>query len=203
MNDVDKKSLIQPEQYDIKQSVLNKSRSDKFIMILTLPEALRKLKSDTRSNTKVDFDTLQFTIKGSPVPDIIIEAIGQRYAGQELKVSSHIRKPYETVFIDFKVDNLYRNWWVIYQWLDLLNDESHSYYNENGFAMGEAWQAMKDYTANFTIFGLDEYNNRVIQFDYEGAFPTSLASPKYDDTKPDEIQSKFEFAFTFFKATLI
>jgi len=203
MSDVDKKTLIQPEQYDIKQSVLNKSRSDKFIMILTLPEALRKLKSDTRSNTKVDFDTLQFTIKGSPVPDIVIPAIGQRYAGQDLKISSHSRESYETVFIDFKVDNLFRNWWVIYQWLDLLNDESHSFYNENGFAMKEAWEAMQDYTANFTIFGLDEYNNRVIQFDYEGAFPTSLGSPKYDDTTADEIQSKFEFAFTFFKATLV
>lgn len=197
------KQITQPEPYSINQSVLNKSRSDKFLMILSLPEALRKHKSSERSNKKVDFDTLQFSITGAPTPDIVIPAIGQKYVGQELKISSHSRDPYGTVFVDFKIDNLFRNWWTIYSWLDLLNDESYSYYNENGIAIGEAWEAMKDYTANFTIFGLDEYNNRVIKFDYEGAFPTSLSSPKYDDKDPSEVKSKFEFAFTFFKATLV
>ncbi len=62
---------------------------------------------------------------------------------------------------------------------------------------------MKDYTTKFTIYGLDEYNNKVIKFDYEGAFPLSVASPKYDDTTPNEITSKFEFAFSFFTSTLI
>jgi len=203
MSNVDTKSLIQPDQYEINQSILNKSRGDKFIMVLNLPQALRSLKSSTRSNTKVDFDTLQFTIKGSPVPDIIVPAVFLPYGGQEIKLSSHSRKPYESVFIDFTVDNLYRNWWVIYQWLDLLNDEKYSYYNQNDFAKEEAWEAMKDYTANFTIYGLDEYNNKVIKFDYEGAFPLSVASPKYDDTTPNEITSKFEFAFSFFTATLV
>ena len=203
MSNVDTKSLIQPDQYEINQSILNKSRGDKFIMVLNLPQALRSLKSSTRSNTKVDFDTLQFTIKGSPVPDIIVPAVFLPYGGQEIKLSSHSRKPYESVFIDFTVDNLYRNWWVIYQWLDLLNDEKYSYYNQNDFAKEEAWEAMKDYTANFTIYGLDEYNNKVIKFDYEGAFPLSVASPKYDDTTPNEITSKFEFAFSFFTSTLI
>ena len=203
MSNVDTKSLIQPDQYEINQSVLNKSRSDKFLMVLNLPQALRDLKSSTRSNTKVDFDTLQFTIKGSPVPDIIVPAISLPYSGQEIKLSSHSRQPYESVFVDFTVDNLYRNWWVIYQWLDLLNDEKYSYYNQNDFAEEEAWEAMKDYTTKFTIYGLDEYNNKVIKFDYEGAFPLSVASPKYDDTTPNEITSKFEFAFSFFTSTLI
>ena len=203
MSNVDTKSLIQPDQYEINQSILNKSRGDKFIMVLNLPQALRSLKSSTRSNTKVDFDTLQFTIKGSPVPDIIVPAIGVPYGGQEIKISSHSKQPYESVFIDFTVDNLYRNWWVIYQWLDLLNDEKYSYYNQNDFAEEEAWEAMKDYTAKFTIYGLDEYNNKVIKFDYDGAFPLSVASPKYDDTTPNEISSKFEFAFSFFTATLV
>jgi len=203
MSDIDTKSLIQPDQYDINQSVLNKSRGDKFIMILSLPQALRGLKSSTRSNTKVDFDTLQFTIKGSPVPDIIVPAVAVPYGGQEIKISSHSRQPYESVFIDFTIDNLYRNWWVVYQWLDLLNDEKYSYYNQNDFAEEAACEAMKDYTAKFTIYGLDEYNNKVIKFDYDGAFPLSVGSPKYDDTSTGEITSKFEFAFSFFTATLI
>lgn len=197
------KQLLNPEQYEINQSVLNKSRKDKFLMVLSLPQALLDIKSSSRSNVKVDFNTLQFTIKGSPVPDIVVPALGLKYAGQEIKVSSHARNSYESVFVDFTVDNLYRNWWVIYQWLDILNDEKHSHYNENDFAKHEAWEAMKDYTANFTIYGLDEYNNPVIRFDYEGAFPLSLTSPKYDDKSSEEISSKFEFAFSFFTSTLI
>jgi hypothetical protein len=197
------KNFIKPEQYDIKQSVLNKSRSDKFIMVLSLPEALRKLKSEERSNSKLDFDALQFTITGAPTPDIVVPAIAQPYAGQELKISSHTRQPYESVFVDFKVDNLFRNWWSIYMWLDLLNDEKYAHYNKKQYAEGNAWEAMKDYTTNFTIYGLDEYNTRIIQFDYEGAFPLSLKSPKYDDKNPEEVVSQFEFAFTFFTATLL
>lgn len=203
MSDPNKKFLTQPDQYEINQSVLNKARSDKFLMILNLPEALRQLKSRERSNSKVDFDSLQFTIKGSPVPDIIIESVGLKYSGQELKISSHSRKPYDNIFVDFKVDNLFRNWWTIYSWLDLLNDEELSFYNRNDIAPHESWEAMKDYTATFTVFGLDEYNNRVIEFTYEGAFPVSVTSPKYDDTTEDEIKSKFEFSFTFFKAKLL
>jgi hypothetical protein len=197
------KNLVKPEQYGIKQSTLNKSRSDKFLMILSLPEALRKLKSEERSNSKLDFDTLQFTITGSPAPDIVVPAVAQPYAGQELKISSHVRQSYESVFVDFRVDNLYRNWWAIYMWLNLLNDEKYAHYNKDQYALGNAWEAMKDYTTNFTVYGLDEYNNRVIQFDYEGAFPLSLKSPKYDDKNPEEISSQFEFAFTFFTAKLI
>ena len=83
MSDKNKRILTQPEQYDMMQSVLNKSRTDKFLMILTLPQALRNLNAKQRNNSKLDFDSLQFTIKGTPVPDVIIPSIGQKYAGQE------------------------------------------------------------------------------------------------------------------------
>lgn len=200
---MDAKDYIAPDQYAIDQSILNKSRSDKYIMVLSLPQALRDLKSKTRANDKIDFDTLQFSIRGAPTPDIVVPAIAQMYQGQELKVSSHTRQPYENVFVTFNIDNLFRNWYVLYTWLDLLNDESHSRYNFNDHGSEDPWQAMKDYTTNFTIYGLDEYNNRFIQFDYEGCFPVSLGSPKYDDKNTDEITSQFEFSFTFFKASLI
>jgi len=203
MQDISSKSLTIPDSYDITQSILNKGRSDKYIMVLTLPDALRKLKSEERSNTKIDFDTLQFTIKGTPVPDIIVPAVSQEYAGQALKISSHSRQTYENIFVDFKVDNLFRNWWVIYYWLNLLNDEKNSFYNYSDDAEREPHEALRDYSAKFTVFGLDEYNNRVIRFDYEGAFPVSITSPKYNDESPEEIRSRFEFGFTFFTATLI
>jgi len=197
------KQYINPEKYDIDQSILNKTKGDKYFMVLSLPEALRGSKSKNRRNNKVDFDSLQFSITGSPVPDIIIPAIGQQYQGQELKISSHSRVPYENIFVSFKIDNLFRNWWVIYLWLDLLNDESKSFYNAKEISDGDATEALKEYTANFTVYGLDEYNNRVIRFDYEGCFPVSLKSPVYSDEDPNDISSQFEFAFTFFKASLV
>ena len=200
---MDDKLIIKPEQYDTDQSILNKSRSDKYMLIMSVPEALRNHKSTERDNSKVDFDSLQFSVTGSPTPDIIIPAVGEEYAGQELKISSHSRESYETVFVTFTIDNLYRNWWVIYSWLDLLNDEGKSHYNAKEIANGNPWEAMKQYTADFTIYGLDEYNNNVIRFDYEGCFPVSLQSPKYSDDDPTIIKSQFEFAFTFFKATLV
>lgn len=192
-----------PEEYKINQSILNKSRSDKFHMILNLPDALLSHKSFTRSNDKVDFDSLQFSIYGAPTPDIIVPAIGISYQGQELKISSHSRSPYDNIFVDFDVDNLYRNWWVIYSWLNLLNDERKSHFDSKDIAPNEAWEALKDYRANFTIFGLDGYDNRVIRFDYIGAFPVSLTSPKYGDRDPTEITSGFEFSFTFFEVSLV
>jgi hypothetical protein len=197
------KETEQPKQYTIDQSVLNKSKYDKYIMVLSLPKALLDHKSKVRDNFKIDSNSLQMSITGSPVPDIIIPAIGIPYAGQEVKISSHVRQAYENVFVSFKIDNLYRNWWVIYYWLDLLNNEREAYYNKNDIAPNEAQEAMKDYTANFTIYGLDEYGNRVIQFDYEGCFPVSLTSPKFDDKNPEDIESQFEFAFSFFTSTLV
>jgi hypothetical protein len=192
-----------PEQYPINQSILNKGRQDKYEMVLTLPKSLLNHKDIIRSNDSVDFDSLQFSITGSPVPDIIIPAIAQPFQGQEIKISSHSRSPYENIFISFTVDNLYRNWWTIYKWLNILNDADESYYNKEGYAGSKAWEAMKEYTANFTIYGLDEYDNKVIRFDYEGCFPVSLQSPKFSDQDETEISSQFEFAFTFFKATLM
>lgn len=192
-----------PDQYQIDQSILNKTRQDKFLMILNLPNALISKKTKERSNKRVDFDALQFSVFGAPVPDIIIPAIGQYYQGQELKVSSHSREPYENIFVDFTVDNLYRNWWVIYSWLNFLNDERVSYYDKDDISPKEAWEASEEYRANFTVFGLDEYDNPVIRFDYIGAFPVSLTSPKFSDQNPEEIRSGFEFAFTFFDASLV
>jgi len=194
---------LPPEQYPVSQSILNKGRQDKYEMVLSLPEALRNHKDIVRSNDKVDFDALQFSITGSPVPDIVVPAIGQQYQGQEVKISSHSRSPYENIFVTFRVDNLYRNWWTIYKWLELLNAAKASHYNADDIAAGEAWEAMQHYTANFTIYGLDEFNNRVIRFDYTGCFPVSVQSPKFSDQDESEISSQFEFAFTFFEATLV
>lgn len=192
-----------PISYGVDQSILNKSREDKFIMVLNVPTMLRDRISKERSNVKIDFDALQFSVFGAPVPDITVPVVEVGYQGQHIKISSHSRRPYENIRLDFTVDNLYRNWWVVYFWLNILNDAKQSFYNRGDIAEGEAWEALQQYSAMFTIYGLDEYDNRVIQFDYTGAIPVQLSSPKYSDRNPKEIEAGFEFGFSFFESKLI
>lgn len=185
------------------QAIYNKSRKDKFLFIMTLPPALQNIKSTIKSNSSVNLDKLQFSVYGTIVPNIIVPSVGVKYAGQELKISSHSRSPYENIFVDFDIDNEYVNYWVIYKWLDLLNDEKFSYYNKDQIADKKAQEALQDYSTIFTVYGIDEYNNNKIKFDYTGCFPVSLGGFKLNDRDPNIIQSQFEFSFTRFESELV
>ena len=53
------------------QSFLNKSRSDKFTLVFSLPPALRKIDSKTdRTSFNVNEDAFQFSVFGAVVPEI-------------------------------------------------------------------------------------------------------------------------------------
>ena len=45
-------------------------------------------------------------------------------------------------------------------------------------------------------YGLDEYNEKRIQFTYVGAHPISLGEINYNYQASDELVSNFEFAFS-------
>ena len=51
------------------------------------------------------------------------------------------------------------------------------------------------YKSIFTLYGLDEYDNRVIQFDFTKAFPTSLGEINYSYRDAAQIDTSFDFAF--------
>lgn len=186
------------------QAIYNKARFDKYIMILALPEALKKIdKENTRSNSYLDLDALQFSIYGHVTPEIIVPSIGVGYAGQEIKVSSHARNPYGNNHVNFDVDNEYKNWWVIYKWLNFLNHEKFSHYNYEELSEKEAEKALQDYSTTFTVFALDEFNNKQIKFEYTGCFPVSLSRIEYDDRNPDILRASLEFSYSFFRAELV
>jgi hypothetical protein len=186
------------------QAIYNKARVDKYLMILSLPAALKNIdKHNIRSNSYLNLDSLQFSIYGHITPNIIVPAVGASFSGQEIKISSHSRQPYGNNFVKFDIDNEYKNWWVIYKWLNYLNHEKFSHYDYDGLSQKDAEQALQDYSTNFVVYALDEYNNKQIKFTYTGCFPVSLRQIQYDDRNPAIVQAELEFSYSFFEAELV
>lgn len=189
------------------QSPLNKVRKDKFIMVLSVPNALKNVSQGTdRLNSTILPNTLEFSVFGTVVPEVNIPEQAIRYSGQTLKVTGYSREPYQNLSVDFVIDNRFNNYWVIYKWLNLLNDSKQSFYdpknlsNLNQYTEGSI---EKSYQTNISIFGLDEYNKRVIEFRYTQAFPVKLNGIQYSYQDPDEVGSNFEFAYSQFSAHLV
>jgi hypothetical protein len=55
---------------------------------------------------------------------------------------------------------------------------------------------------DFSIFGLDEYNKRIIEFKYTKAFPIKLGGIDYSYQDEGEIETSVEFAYSQFLPTL-
>jgi len=180
----------------LKQAVLNKSRADKFLLVFDLPTILKGIDRPwvgDQSNTTVISDSVQFSIFGSAVPEITVPAVETRYAGSTLYVSSHSKNSYPPVTVDFNIDNQYRNYWVMYTWLNLLHSQYEGRYNERELTSIEGFE---EYQTDLTIFGKDEFNNSRIKFTYTKAFPTTLEAITYNYQTPDEIQSGFTFVYS-------
>jgi hypothetical protein len=179
------------------QTPLNRSRSDKFTLILDLPIAL-KSKTDHVLEDNFKIDPIQLSIFGSPVPPISVPAIDVAYSGQVYKTSSFSRPAYDPLALKFLIDNGYKNYWTLWNWINLLNDykksttDAQTVDSPNG---GLLKHKMSDYTSTFTIYGLDEYNNKIISFKYTHAFPTSLSEIGFSDQEPNEINSTVTFVF--------
>lgn len=191
-------SIATPELY---QSALNRQRNDKFIMVFSLPEILKGQKTNTtRSNNRVIPNSLQFSVYGLVVPQINVPQKEAPYSGQTLKVTSYVRPSFEPLAVDFMVDNMFNNYWVIYKWLNTFNDAREGLYKTDIVSRSTH---LDRYQTTITVYGLDEYNNRVIQFNYYNAFPVSLGGIKYNDRNPSEMASSFQYAFHQFEPILL
>jgi len=176
------------------QSILNKSRADKFLLVFDVPPILKEFsKKFNQSNKTIIPDSVQFSIFGTAVPEITVPAVENRYAGNTLYVSSHSKNSYPPVSVKFKIDNEYKNYWVIYNWLNLLHDQREGRYNAREIRVDEYFD---DYQTNLTIFGKDEFNNSRIKFTYTKAFPTTVNNIDYDYQNPEELLSGFTFVYS-------
>jgi|TARA_R100001594_G_scaffold56480_2_gene90336 hypothetical protein len=182
----------------MQQAMLNKSRADKFLLVFDIPPILKDINKNftqEQNNTTIISDTVQFSIFGAAVPEITVPAEEARFAGSNLYVSSHSKNPFSPVSVGFNVDNEYKNYWVIYQWLNLLHSQYEGRYNERELNMTEE-TTFKDYQTNLTIYGKDEFNNNRIKFTYTKAFPTTVEAISYDYKNPEEIASGFTFVYS-------
>lgn len=181
------------------QSILNKVHADKFIMTLTLPKAMREINvSQQRANDTIMQNSLQFSVAGVVVPSIVVDPVEVPFSGQSFNFTSFKRPDYSNVSVTFKIDNQYNNYWVIYKWISLLNNakEGFFYAERPGLRHGPGNKPYEEYATDVTIFGLDEYNEKKIQFTYVGCVPVSLGEISYDYKDSSEIASSFEFAFS-------
>lgn len=186
------------------QSPLNKNRNDKFILVLNLPEILKEINDNTtRNNNRINSNSLEMSVFGTVTPSMKVNSTTINYGAQSIKVSSHAREPYDDINLDFKIDNEFKNYWVIYKWLDILNDIKRGTFNNDNIINIKGSEYLQAYSSTFTIYGLNEYEERKIQFDYIGAFPTNLSEIKWNYGDPSEISANATFSFTRMESKLI
>ena len=175
-------------------------------MVLTPPESIREINSKTeRDNKKVINDSIQYSVYGSLIPKITVQDIGTTYSGQTFKFSSHNRPAYENIFVNFTIDNRFNNYWVLFKWINILNNNKEAIYDADNLRIRpvDNPKLLEQYSTTITIYGLDEYDKRKIQFDFLGALPVSLGQLAYNYRDPMEAESTFEFAFSQFTAKLL
>lgn len=173
------------------QSPLNRASKDKFYMVLTPPYILKKLYKD---DSNITLDPLQISIFGTIVPTISVPSVEVRYYGQSTNVSSYSRPNYPPLNVSFVVDNDYRNYYVLWKWLAILNDPALSIYagsDKHTLDMGDSFE----YQTDVSVFALDEYNEPSIEFKYTKCFITSLGQLDYSYREGELIQTSAEFQF--------
>lgn len=188
-----------------KEAILNKSRLDKFSLVLNLPKAFKTIQtSSSRIKELVNLGYLEFSIYGAPVPTISVNPIEMPMAGQTIHVSSHTRPAYPPLTVNFTIDNRFTNWWVIWKWLDLLNGVKEGFYNPpTAPTLTTTPGSLEDYATTITVFGLDEFNKRTIQFNYYGAFVTNLSEIAYNFRTTDEASATFTMHYAQFDSELL
>ena len=188
----------------ILQSQLNKSRSDKFLLVLNLPPILRNIQSNSvRSNNLLQQDALQFSVYGSVVPNVSVPEVTAGYGGQSYKLSSNSRAAFDNISVNFTIDNRFNNYWVIFKWLALLNDPKGKGYSPDQQLNTDKKIAPEQYQTDFTLFGKDEFDKNIIKFTYTKAFPVNLGSIDYSYREETELTTTFEFAFSQFFVELM
>ena len=180
------------------QSVLNRASKDKFLLVLNLPTILKK---QSLTDNTIQLDPLEISVHGTIVPSITVPPVEVRFGGQAHHVSGYSRPSYPPLDVSFIVDNKFKNYQLLWKWLAIQNSPLGSYYS----GTDPKYQTYRDliqtgaiaeYCVNLSIFGLDEYNKKIIEFKYYNAFVTSLGAITYSYRDSDLIESTVQFQFS-------
>jgi hypothetical protein len=188
------------------QALLNKSRLDKFIMVIDLPDLIKPIaRKFERNNQTVQLDTLQFSVYGTVVPQIQVPQIPVNYSGSALHISSQVHPAYPPITVNFTIDNQFNNYWVIYTWLNALRSATNGTYATSipDLPLVDGYMLLKDYATDMSVFGLDEYNNEIVKWTYKRAFPISLGEISFNNRTAGEIDTTLQFAFAEIECVLL
>ena len=195
----DTKKVLQPS--------LNKLRKDKFTLVITIPNILKDLNSkNIRENDFFNLDSLQFSVYNINIPSSSIPEHPLHIYGQNYNVTSYDRPPYEPCTVNFQVDNEFNNYWVIWKWLQLINDPILSRYASKNILENGAPKTIPEqynYQTDIVAFGKDEYNNDKVRFTFKYAFPTILGELDYNYRDPEQLETYFKFVFNQLDITLL
>jgi len=189
------------------QSVLNKQRLDKFRMVFTLPPILRDLNTkswDAITEELINRDSMQSSLHSATIPDVSVPSKAISTMGQTIKVTSQTREAYAPVSCKYVIDSRFRNYWVLWKWLDVLNKARKSgvddqLANPNSY-LDSVGQIPKhdgywDYQTIISIFPLDEYNKEMCEFKFFNAFPTKLSGMNFEFQDSTQAEGNFDFEF--------
>jgi len=199
---------IKEKRNYLNQAPFNKARIDKFLLIMVMPEALRNIdkKYGTETQSKIVSEKLELSVWGAVVPSITVPSVQVPFGGQVPQATSFTRPVYEPVTVQFTIDSEFYNWYVIWQWLSLLNNPGTSNFDQSNISgmklpdgtikTPEKPQFIPKYATEITLKALNEYNQIIGEFVYTQAFPTSLQGIQFNYQRADEITSGFTFAFS-------
>lgn len=193
------------------QAPVNKQRADKFLLVLTPPKIFREYDVEN-----VLPESIQISVYGTVIPEINVPSIPLGMGNQTIKVSSYARAPYSDITVNFTVDNRFRNYYFIYKWLDILNDDKYGIFaksDDGGIDNVVKSITRKSYRGtnsesdlyytDFTLYSLDEYNNRIAEFTYTKAFPVNLGSLTANYRDASQYDTSFTFSFNQFYMKLL
>ena len=180
------------------QSVLNRSGKDKFILVLNLPQILKKQAINDKS---INIDPLQMSIYGTIVPSIQVPSVEVRFGGQSYNTSSYSRPNYPPITVNFVVDNQFKNYWLLWKWLTILNSPTESIYTGTKPSLETYKDRVQtglntEYQTTFSVFSLNEYNRKSAEFVYHNAFITNLGPINYSYRDEGIIESTVDFQFS-------
>jgi len=193
-------SATDPNSIEYMPSALNKAQIDKFLLVLNIPHALKLIDSKIeRNNATMNLNSLQFSVWGTVIPPISVPSVELQYMGGNMPVSTHARPSWDPVTVNFHVDSLWSNYWAIYRWINLMRSENDGQFSEltdQPKVLSKKSISIEDYSTDFTVYGLDEFNKTRLKWTYVRAFPTNLGSIAFNEQESSQISCTFTFQFS-------
>ena len=164
---------------------------------MSLPPILRKR---ALTDSCLDVSFLQISVFGSLIPTISIPPVEVRFGGQSANFSSHSRPNYPPLRVNFVVDNEFKNYYILWKWLALLNDPRESTYGGTPSKQKDARDQLElgmlnEYQTNLSILALNEFNKTTMEFVYYNSFITNIGEISYNYREGELIETTAEFQY--------